>query len=64
MLEGWKLYHNPNIVQNSEEVMDDGLNHYKDVEGNSNRDLWKSCAISFCKAVCVLTMIIKSARNF
>ncbi|XP_044271446.1 nuclear pore complex protein Nup107 [Tribolium madens] len=41
MLEGWKLYHNPNFEKTQEE--------YKDVEGNHKRDLWKSCALDYCR---------------
>ncbi|EFA09537.1 nuclear pore complex protein Nup107 [Tribolium castaneum] len=40
MLEGWKLFHNPNLETSLEE--------YKDVEGNQRRDLWKSCALDYC----------------
>ncbi|RZC31996.1 nuclear pore complex protein Nup107 [Asbolus verrucosus] len=62
MLEGWKLYHNPNVKDNYVEIeedldspgctkMDQGDvdSHYDDIEGNSSRDLWKLSALDYCK---------------
>ncbi|XP_063048769.1 nuclear pore complex protein Nup107, partial [Engraulis encrasicolus] len=34
-LEGWKLYHDPNILENGSEVLP--------VEGNPHRCIWKAC---------------------
>jgi nuclear pore complex protein Nup107 len=57
LLEGWKLFHNPNIENdaNAPEKMGDEIEKYRDIEGNSNRDLWKASAIEYCKKVCLHT---------
>ncbi|KAK9876612.1 hypothetical protein WA026_013990 [Henosepilachna vigintioctopunctata] len=63
LLEGWKLYHNPNIQadeqidldnedsdQDTEESLippDDG--EYYETEGNPSRDIWKLMAMEYCK---------------
>ncbi|XP_030749921.1 nuclear pore complex protein Nup107 [Sitophilus oryzae] len=54
ILEGWRLFHNPNIKEETDNEVDDGyeemeLNELKDIEGNSNRDAWKIMAIRYCK---------------
>ncbi|XP_066138201.1 nuclear pore complex protein Nup107 [Euwallacea fornicatus] len=56
LFEGWQLYHNPNIkedmiAENMSEA-DDGYeemecHEVKNVEGNSNRDIWKIMAIKY-----------------
>lgn len=60
MLEGWKLYHNPYLEKNKDFSNSDlqenkdsntDLQKYEDIEGNANRDLWKSTAIEYCKKV-------------
>ncbi|XP_017770654.1 PREDICTED: nuclear pore complex protein Nup107 [Nicrophorus vespilloides] len=57
LLEGWKLYHNPNLEdpmnQEDEEVdnsnaMETEEVKYKDIEGNENRDIWKAMAWKYC----------------
>ncbi|XP_044748936.1 nuclear pore complex protein Nup107 [Coccinella septempunctata] len=63
LLEGWKLYHNPNIKNDeqidSDHIMDydQGMNtnddlkdgEYYETEGNPSRDVWKLMAIQYCK---------------
>ncbi|ENN75270.1 hypothetical protein D910_02376 [Dendroctonus ponderosae] len=54
IFEGWHLFHDPNIkediarspdMDNSYQEMDS--NELKDIEGNSNRDLWKVMALRY-----------------
>ncbi|KAJ8917651.1 hypothetical protein NQ315_005098 [Exocentrus adspersus] len=55
LFEGWRLFHDPNIKETSEddfntEDMECGdRNTLKKIEGNSNRDIWKCMAIKYCK---------------
>nr|XP_023016171.1 nuclear pore complex protein Nup107 [Leptinotarsa decemlineata] len=58
LLEGWRLFHDPNqkdqFENESSSDVDDGYeemdsNEVKDIEGNSNRDIWKNVAIKYCK---------------
>ncbi|KAF7269580.1 nuclear pore complex protein Nup107 [Rhynchophorus ferrugineus] len=53
IFEGWRLFHDPNIKETTTDT-DDGyedmeVNELKDIEGNSNRDIWKIMALRFCK---------------
>ncbi|CAG9860633.1 unnamed protein product [Phyllotreta striolata] len=55
LYEGWRLFHNPNIEEDDE--LNPGLNtedgsgskEMKEIEGNSNRDIWKNIAMKFCQ---------------
>ncbi|XP_018573204.1 nuclear pore complex protein Nup107 [Anoplophora glabripennis] len=58
IFEGWRLFHDPNIKENPEfdanSEVDDGYeeidsNELREIEGNSNRDVWKNIAIKYCK---------------
>lgn len=47
LLEGWRLYHDPNANHN--EDTDKTIRH--PIEGNYNRDLWKQVAWKYCLRV-------------
>lgn len=56
LFEGWKLHHNPNKeVQNEISEVSDCLLQKnaisKEMEGNENRDIWKTMAIKYCEQV-------------
>ncbi|XP_025833875.1 nuclear pore complex protein Nup107-like [Agrilus planipennis] len=67
LLEGWRLYHDPNICNKEDlsetetddmkliedEVMDTDLQEIKPVEGNKYRDVWKSVALEYCEKDCL-----------
>nr|CAH7732455.1 unnamed protein product [Callosobruchus chinensis] len=58
MFEGWRLFHDPNVKEtnitedaNEEDAGFEDMepDRPKDIEGNSNRDVWKNIAIKYCK---------------